>query len=49
MRLCVKLDGCASALVFTLLEDVISTTTIEEAEGVFDYLESRIQKLQKVP
>ena len=31
------------------MEDVISMTTIEEAEGVFLYLESRIQKLRQVP
>jgi hypothetical protein len=40
-------DGHA-ALVFTLMEDIISMTTITDAEGVFDYLESRILKLRQV-
>lgn len=37
-----------AALVFTVMEDVMELSTIEEAEGVFGYLESRIQKMRQV-
>jgi len=37
-----------AALVFSVMEDVMELSTIEEAEGVFGYLESRIQKMRQV-
>ncbi|CAL8470063.1 g9605 [Coccomyxa elongata] len=40
-----KLDA---GLVFTIMEDVMELSTIEEAQGVFGYLESRIKKLRQV-
>ncbi|KAK9915708.1 hypothetical protein WJX75_002974 [Coccomyxa subellipsoidea] len=36
------------AVVFTIMEDVMELSTIEEAQGVFGYLESRIHKLRQV-
>lgn len=37
-----------AGLVFTIMEDVMELSTIEEAQGVFGYLESRIKKLRQV-
>ena len=37
-----------AAVVFTIMEDVMELSTIEEAQGVFGYLESRIHKLRQV-
>lgn len=37
-----------AGLVFTIMEDVMELSTIEEAQGVFGYLESRIKKLSQV-
>jgi THO complex subunit 1 len=35
-----------AAVIFTVMEDVMELCTIEEAEGVFGYLESRLDRLR---
>ena len=35
-----------AAVIFTIMEDVMELCTIEEAAGVFGYLESRAERLR---
>lgn len=39
---------CPAALTYTLMEDIVDQCTVDEAELVFAYLETRLQTLRKI-
>jgi len=44
----IVLSLCGAVVTYTLMEDIIEFCTIEDAEHVFFYLETRIEALRKL-